>query len=206
MKNLKTLSIALLIFVSFGIPYSCDKEEPEAEIDSPITGIPDTPITDFEGNTYNTVKIGDQVWMAENLKAKFTSDGTEVVEAYVYDDNESNLAEYGRLYTWDAAKKPFITGWHLPSEAEWIILENYLGNDVATKLKVGGSSGYEAKFGGYRAYTGEFVGINYQGAFWTSSVYTYDHSFVRNLFSSNNTLEHSGCGNIAGNSVRLIKD
>lgn len=206
MKNLKTISIAALVLVSFGILCSCDKDESTAETESPIAGIPDTPITDFEGNTYNTVKIGDQVWMAENLKAKFTSDGTEVVEAYIYDNNESNLDEYGRLYTWEAAKKPFIEGWHLPSEAEWNILENYLGNDVATKLKVDGSSGFEAKIAGYRDYWGGYTGLGTWTVFWTSSVYTFDHSFVRNLFSDNNNFEHSGCGNIGGNSVRLIKN
>lgn len=204
MKNLKTLRITTSIFVAIGIFISCEK--PESKSDSPILGTPDTQITDFEGNTYNTVKIGNQIWMAENLKAKFTSDGIEVVEAYVYNDDESYLDEYGRLYTWEAAKKPFVEGWHLPTEAEWNILENTLGADVATKLKVGGSSGFEAKLAGYRDYWGGYTDLDLWGVFWTSSVYTSDHSFVRNLFSFNNNFEHSGCGIIAGNSVRLIKD
>lgn len=199
---MKNLCFAAIVFVIIGVSISCTKEEATTE----KIGIPDTPITDFEGNTYNTIKIGDQIWMAENLKAKFTSNGTSVSEAYVYNDEESCLNDYGCLYTWEAAKKTFIEGWHLPSEAEWNILENTLGSDVATKLKVDGSSGFEAKFGGYRAYTGEFVGLSNQGMFWTSSVYTSDHSFVRNLFSFNNNFEHGGCGITAGNSVRLIKD
>ncbi|HAN19032.1 MAG: hypothetical protein A2X13_11445 [Bacteroidetes bacterium GWC2_33_15] len=188
----------------FGLSVRCIKDDPET--DPQIIGIPDTPITDFEGNIYNTVKIGDQIWMAENLKAKFTSDGTSVSEAYVYNDNESYLDEYGRLYTWDAAKKPFIEGWHLPSEAEWNILENTLGSDVGAKLKVGGSSGFEAKIAGYRYPLGDYADLNVWTVFWTSTAYTSDHSFVLNLFSDNNNFEHSGCENLNGNSVRLIKD
>lgn len=200
MKYFITSCFLLLILLNI----SCDKEDTKTETSD--IGIPDTPISDYGGNTYNTVKIGDQIWMAENLKAKFTSDGTSVSEAYVYNDDESYLDMYGRLYTWEAAKKPFITGWHLPSEAEWDILENTLGSDVAAKLKVGGSSGFEAKIAGYRDYWGGYTGLDTWTVFWTSSVYTSDHSFVRNLFSDNNNFEHSGCGNIGGNSVRLIKD
>jgi len=177
-KSMRTIALLILVIGTF----ACKKEtthEPEPQIE---TGT----ISDSEGNIYRTVKIGTQWWMAENLKAKSTSDETNISGVYVYNDAESNIAEYGRLYTWEAAKKPFIEGWHLPSEAEWNILENTLGADVTTKLKVGGSSGFEAKFGGYRAYNGDFVGINNHGVFWTSSVYTDDHSFVRNLFSSNN--------------------
>lgn len=198
---LSILFIGVITSMSLG---SCKKDDPISE--PQIVGIPDTPITDFEGNTYNTIKIGNQIWMASNLKAKFTSDGTAVVEAYVYNDNESYLNDYGRYYTWEAAKKPFIEGWHLPSEAEWNILESTLGSDVGAKLKVGGSSGFEAKLAGYRDYWGGYTELNSWGVFWTSSVYTSDHSFVRNLFSFINNFEHSGCGIIAGNSVRLIKD
>lgn len=201
MKN----SYITILFVVLGIGFiSCKKEIQKKEI--PIIGTEDSLITDYEGNIYKTVKIGTQIWMAENLKAKYTSDGTTVSEAYVYNNDESYLQDYGRFYTWEAAKKSYIKGWHLPGEAEWDILETFLGNDVAIKLKVGGSSGFEAKLAGYRDYWGGYTELNSWGVFWTSSVYTADHSFVRNVFSFNNNFEHSGCGNIAGNSVRLLKD
>jgi uncharacterized protein (TIGR02145 family) len=204
-KILLVLFVVAIAAIMSIITMSCEKDDPKT--DPQIIGIPDTPITDFEGNTYSTVKIGNQIWMAENLKAKFTFDGTSVSEAYVYNNNEGNLDNYGRLYTWEAAKKPFITGWHLPSEAEWGILASTLGSDVAVKLKVGGSSGFEAKFGGFRTYTGEYVEMGSWGIFWTSTVYTSDHSYARFLFSFNNNFkDHEGCGNIGGNSVRLIKD
>ncbi|MBU2555660.1 MAG: hypothetical protein KKF98_14500 [Bacteroidetes bacterium] len=201
MKN----SFITILFVVLGIGFiSCKKETPQKEI--PLIGTEDSLITDYEGNIYKTVKIGTQIWMAENLKTKYTSDGTTVSEAYVYNNDESYLQDYGRLYTWEAAKKPYIKGWHLPGEAEWDILEHFLGSDVAAKLKVGGSSGFEAKHAGYRDYWGGYTELNSWAVFWTSSVYTDDHSFVRNVFSFKNNFKHSGCGNIAGNSVRLLKD
>jgi uncharacterized protein (TIGR02145 family) len=195
MKTINILLLAIIVCV-----YSC-KKDPTPDL-IPETGT----VTDFEGNIYHTVKIGNQWWMAENLKAKFTSDGTGVSGVYVYNNNESYLENYGRLYTYEAANKPFIAGWHLPDVEEWNILEGTLGSDVAVKLKDGGSSGFNAKFAGYRDYEGGYTCLNSWCVFWSSTVYTEDHSFVRNLFSSNEIFEHAGAGNIAGNSVRLIKD
>lgn len=198
---MKTIALIILIICTF----SCKKEtttEPE-----PNPQLETGTVSDNDGNTYQTVKIGNQWWMAENLKATSTSTETSVSGVYVYNNSESNLAEYGRLYTWDAAKKPFISGWHLPSQAEWNILTRTLGSDVAVKLKVGGSSGFEGKFGGYRTYTGQYLEMGSWGGFWTSTVYTSDHSYIRYLFSFNNDFpDQEGCGNIGGNSVRLIKD
>jgi len=204
MKNFKVMkTIALLILVI--VTYSCKKDttadpQPNPQLE---TGT----VSDNDGNTYQTVKIGDQWWMAENLKATSTPDEANVSGVYIYNNSASNLNEYGRLYTWEAAKKPFISGWHLPSEAEWDILARTLGSDVAVKLKVGGSSGFEGKLGGYRTYTGQYVEMGSWGGFWTSTVYTSDHSYIRYLFSSNNNFDHlQGCGNTGGNSVRLVKD
>lgn len=114
-------------------------------------------VNDYDGNTYKTVKIGGQWWMAENLKTTHFSDGTEISliennvswydpglagKAYCYYDNSiSNANTYGALYNWAAAMNGAKSsenipshvrgacpdGWHLPSDGEWIELEMQLG-------------------------------------------------------------------------------
>jgi uncharacterized protein (TIGR02145 family) len=127
------------------------------EINFTTTGI----VTDINGNVYNTVSIGTQVWMKENLKTtKFlngdligtttpaTLDITnETTPEYqwAYDGNESNAATYGRLYTWYAimdSRKVCPTGWHIPTDAEWETLILYLGgqNVAGIKLKETGAT------------------------------------------------------------------
>src|SRR5574344_1985932 len=99
-------------------------------------------ITDIDGNTYKTVTIGTQTWMAENLKVTKYNDGIaipNVTDATAwselttgalcdYDNTPSNSETYGKLYNWYAVNtgKLCPTGWHVPSDAEWTILENYL--------------------------------------------------------------------------------
>ncbi len=120
---------------------------------------PDIPgtVTDYDGNVYQTVLIGDQLWMAENLNATHYADGTTITlvesssawvnldtedQAYCYYDNFSSLGNtYGALYTWGAAMNGQNSssnnpsgiqgvcpdGWHMPGDDEWKQLEMYLG-------------------------------------------------------------------------------
>jgi len=124
-------------------------------------------LRDIDGNQYNVVKIGTQVWMAENLKTTRFNDGVSVT--YVsdntswaalttpglswYNNDVANKATYGGLYNWyavDAAsngnRNVCPSGWHVPSDAEWTTMENYLiangynfdgttsGNNIAKAL------------------------------------------------------------------------
>jgi uncharacterized protein (TIGR02145 family) len=111
---------------------------------------------DYNGNSYKVAKIGDQVWMAENLKATHYADGTALVDAtgvfepwentttkyyYWYNDDIANKNIYGALYNWAAIMNGAGSsdaspsgvqgicpnGWHLPSDAEWKTLELELG-------------------------------------------------------------------------------
>jgi uncharacterized protein (TIGR02145 family) len=102
-------------------------------------------VKDIDGNVYSAITIGTQLWMAQNLKTTKYSNGdligtstpaTLVIEdeklpkyQWAYDGNESNVANHGRLYTWYVAtdsRNVCPTGWHVPSDAEWTTLTDYL--------------------------------------------------------------------------------
>jgi uncharacterized protein (TIGR02145 family) len=110
-------------------------------------------ITDTAGNTYKTVQIGTQTWMAENLKTTKYNDGSAIPLvtdnvawaalttpgfAWYNNDSVTNSATYGALYNWYSVNtgKLCPTGWHIPSDAEWSVLTAYLGEQSAGgKLK-----------------------------------------------------------------------
>jgi len=101
-------------------------------------------VTDIDGNVYTTVKIGNQVWTVENLRTTKYNDGTPIplvtdsaawgkltTPGYCYYDNTTHadsIKKYGALYNWYAVdtKKLAPKGWHVPTDAEWTILQNYL--------------------------------------------------------------------------------
>jgi uncharacterized protein (TIGR02145 family) len=110
-------------------------------------------VTDFDGNVYQTVTIGDQVWMAENLKTTKYNDGKDILnitdntewsnlttDAYCWYNNDiENKAIYGALYNWFAVNtgKLCPTGWHVPTDFEWKQLEMELGLNQAQADMIG---------------------------------------------------------------------
>ena len=103
---------------------------PESEYDEE-TGT----LTDLrDGQTYRTVTIGEQIWMAENLNYDYD---TMFDHSYCYGDKEENCDDYGRLYDADAARKACPKEWHLPDSLEFVaLIEAVGGADVAReKLK-----------------------------------------------------------------------
>jgi len=85
------------------------------------------PVT-YQGETYQTVVIGTQTWMARNLN--YAASGSEC-----YNKDPADCAIYGRLYDWETAKNVCPSGWHLPSDAEWDDLGTEVGDLSGTKLK-----------------------------------------------------------------------
>ena len=94
-----------------------------------------TKMKDYDGNEYNTVKIGSQCWMSENMRVTRNNKGKAIVagntysytKPYRYSPNNSagNVAKYGYLYNWSAAKDVCPQGWHLPTKDEFEELRVY---------------------------------------------------------------------------------
>lgn len=92
--------------------------------------VPEGTVQDMEGNSYDTVKIGSQIWLAENLRSTRFQDGSEIKTAFIPDDDEDNLLKYGRLYDWhDVSDERNIcpVGWRVASDLDWKELERSIG-------------------------------------------------------------------------------
>lgn len=102
-------------------------------------------VTDYDGNVYNTITIGGQTWMKENLKVTHFSNGVAISTTlspaatdstslfqWAYNDDTDNISTYGRLYTWFAVvnwQNVCPLGWHVPDTTDWMTLTNFLGGD-----------------------------------------------------------------------------
>jgi len=190
MKKEITKIIMLLCIIGLS---SCKKDLQS----QPTIIVPDTPITDYDGNTYQTVKIGNQVWMAENFKSLKNANGQIIPDIYIYDSNTTNSTDYGRLYTWSAAVLAAPTGWHLPTQEEWETLINAFGGKgvAGGAFKETGtahwqqpntgatnSSGLSLVAAGFRGGDGVFYDLGLHGSYWGTAqsgqepycVYTYN--------------------------------
>lgn len=173
------------------------------------------------GQDYNTVSIGSQCWFAENLNIGTRIDGdieqtnNGTIEKYCYNNSEANCTTYGGLYQWNEMMQYETSqntqgicpdGWHLPTDAEWCVLENNAdagsvpcsttgqrGTDAGGNLKEAGtthwnypnigatnSTGFSALPGGYRQSNGTFSGMGRYSFMWgtkqSNSNYAYSHS------------------------------
>ena len=201
----------ILLFAFIFSFCSCEKEKLGLEY-----------LIDSEGNRYKTVTIGSQVWMAENLKASMDTLGNSV-ECYSYNNNDSKIEEYGYLYTWEAAKKVCPEGWHLPNKSDWNKLElslglspvqadefGWRGTDHGTKLKEGGSSGFDALLAGYKdgtvIFDGEYFDMGYFAAFWSTTEYDELNGVCIFLYVTRSSVLLNDYDKTSGLSVRCLKD
>jgi uncharacterized protein (TIGR02145 family) len=172
-------------------------------------------VTDIDGNVYPTLQIGTQTWMVENLKVKHYRNGdpvpnvTDTTEWSTlttggwcwYNNDSSNKATYGAMYNWFAVsdnRNLAPAGWHVPSDAEWTTLINYLGNITTAggSMKETGtahwqspntgatnSSGFTALPGGYR-YTdnGSFRQMGFDADWWSSTEVDAVFAWFRNIY------------------------
>ena len=184
----------------------------------------------------NEVKIGKQIWMNRNLNTdKFRNGdiithaktreewkiaGREKQPAWCYYDNDpANGEKYGKLYNWYAVTDPrglAPEGWHIPNYDEWAQLKDHLGTDAGTKMKSEkgwfreknntNSSGFSALPAGFRDLSGDFLGIESFGYWWTSSEEFTDFAWAQYMrynllyvYTDNGNKEN-------GLSVRCIRD
>jgi uncharacterized protein (TIGR02145 family) len=215
------------------------------------TNEPSGTITDKDGNVYTSVTIGTQVWMVENLKTTKFNDGTNIPlitdddawantfnsssPAYCWYKNDASTykATYGALYNFHAVKtgKLCPTGWHVPTDEEWLILLNFCGGENAAggKLKetgtthwhsenVGASNetGFTALPGGERVTIGvgdvNWSNIGFVCCFWTSTEagppdWAYYNGTKIVLFHDSILTDSGSIENEeGGESVRCLKD
>ncbi len=116
------------ILVSLIIMMNCEKTNTATGPTGETTGT----FTDSRDNhIYKWVKNGTQTWMAENFAFKPSSG-----EFWAYNNDTTNVAIYGYLYSWETAQTIAPAGWHLPSQTEWETLVSFLGGSDAAYAKL----------------------------------------------------------------------
>jgi uncharacterized protein (TIGR02145 family) len=210
-------------------------------------------ITDYDGNVYNTVTIGTQIWLKENLNATHYNNGEMIPNvpngsewssmtsgAYCeYENNPDYSVIYGKLYNWYTgadSRNLCPTGWHVPSNDDWIVLTaylknngygfnglaNYIGKSMAatsgwTPSSIAGqvgndqesndSSGFSALPGGYRSNYGTFSNVVGYGYWWTSTEFNAGCSYDWGIaYNSGLVVSYFCDGNPNGFSVRCVSD
>ncbi|MFN8256326.1 MAG: caspase family protein [Bacteroidales bacterium] len=117
--------------------------------------------------TYSYAKIGDQVWMTQNMALKLEKG------CWVYDDDSKNIENYGYLYDWESAKTVCPPGWKLPSKEDVQKLFNYLGNTSEERynsLVNGKGASFSPSFAGFKIpLSGAYMYLNDEEAYWTAS-------------------------------------
>ncbi len=203
-----------------------------------------------DGTSYKWLKIGAQIWMSENLAylpdvspSDAKSDSTPSYYVYGYQGQDvsvakadSNYAIYGVLYNWPAAGSSCPSGWHLPSDGEWVTMTEYLNKNgfgleddeesigkslasatgwmdytavgtIGNDQSDNNSSGFSARPGGKKS-TKDFMVLGKYAFYWSSSESSETHAIVKSLVYTGNRLmsQEEGHWKWLGYSVRCVKD
>ena len=216
-------------------------------------------VTDYDKNVYNTIQIGNQCWMRENLRTTKYADGTSIEQgtststtvAYWYcpNNDDSNISVYGLLYNWKAVMRNLSssetnpsnvqgicpTGWHVPSDAEWTQLTDYvssqsqfrcngtssIGKALASNIgwdsslqrcavgnnpSANNATGFGALPAGYYYYNGSiYDGFSKHAQYWSATEYGSNRAYQRSFSYNSDGVVRSG-SNYTGLSVRCVKD
>lgn len=221
---MKTISFfSFLLIISIGLTFQPQNQNSTIEYGE---------FTDpRDKQTYKTVKVGDQVWLAENfayLPYVCQPDSFKCgIWVYNYTGNDTSAAKrtaeyknYGALYSWSIAREIAPKGWHLPSDDEWKELERTIGiapsgietkewrgkNNETNKLKVKGETGLDITFGGWMTDYGKFNFINEHANFWCSTEFDKERGYERLIGVNNGKIGRAAGNKGCGFSVRYIKD
>lgn len=178
-------------------------------------------VTDYDGNVYQTIKIGDQWWMAENVKTTRYSNGDIITSGiHVQGNDDDNLELYGRLYSWIVivdSRNVCPTGWRIPSRSDWAILLSQV--ETPAELKESGythwlapnsnatnSVSFTALPGGY--FSEGDVGLQTTASFWMEDEVDAARGLGFLLYYNNTptTGDYVYFSKSNGMSVRCLKD
>lgn len=196
-------------------------------------------IQDGDGNSYGYVVIGSQTWFSSNLKTTKYANGDPIPNvtnnsqwsnltsgAWAHYSNNSQYDnQFGKLYNWYAvndSRNVCPTGWHVPSDSDWTVLETHLGGQPVAggKLKstqvpldwstpntgATNSEGFNAQGGGYRLVDGSFDYIKSHGYWWSSTSYSTTDAWRRSfMYNSSGSIRNALDKNM-GFSIRCVKD
>lgn len=158
------------------------------------------------------VMLDNRLWMSENLNIKIS-------ESYCHKDDPDLCDKYGRLYTWEAAKRACDQiggGWRLPTNEEWFSMVHMYGGlynnsgdtnqDGFSNLSEGGNAGFNALFGGNREPNGQYERLEAHGFYWTSTEYDSAQAWFYNFAKGSALLNRHTGNKKRALSVRCIND
>lgn len=212
----------------------CATKAPYSTCFSPTGGFTCGDSVIYSGQNYTTVQIGTQCWFKKNLNVGTMVNGSvnqtnnSVIEKYCYNNSTADCTTYGGLYQWNEAMQYSVaegaqgicpSGWHIPTDAEQNILDQLLNNttcdpnrigvwgcaDAGTKLRAGGTSGFEGLLSGIRNSGGLFTGKGVATNIWSSTISGL-LSWYRGLNTGFVAVDRYRQGQNYGLSVRCIQN
>jgi len=243
MKSIRSFSFFLLVLIGSIVSIAFTACDPAFNPNLTYGSV-----TDIDGNIYKTITIGTQTWMAENLKTTKYKDGTAIplvtdntawaalsTPAYCWYNNDAATYKntYGALYNWYTVNTAKLapTGWHVPTDAEWTTLENYVTANLGTSgsvakalaattnwttytrvgaigndLTKNNSSGFSALPGGTRGGSGTFGNVGGSGYWWGSTEGNGTGAWGRNMDYYSSYVHQGVSSKVYGFSVRCVRD
>ena len=221
----------MIFYYPFEEHIALDSRSVKFNINLESKSCPEAPIVTYAGRTYNTIKIGDQCWLKENLNVgamiigSLDANNDGIIEKYCYDNDEANCDKYGGLYQWNEAMQYNAEstqsicpiGWRIPTYDEFISLKDVVGrsSNVLKSIGQGSEDGVGTNTSGFSALlAGSRSGVSYNfyslgniANFWnTGEGYSSNIAINMNLYHSTDEIKFDSHYKDYGFSVRCLKD